>query len=226
MTTAFTLDRLKNLKIGDHLCLMYEAQDNHAILLKSFLQQGLECGEKVLYLSDTTSEGSIPDSSGNGISKMDTYAASGQLDVRPVEQIYLCNGIFNPDAVIERLRQETHIALGEGYSALRVTGEMTWALRGLPGSERLIEYEAKLNDFLSHHRCTLLCQYDRRRFSPSILLHVLATHPNAVVESEIRTNSYYMIPPVRLIRNSARITLCHWLNQLAGRNFSQMASFR
>ncbi|HEU68774.1 MAG TPA: hypothetical protein ENN53_06150 [Candidatus Acetothermia bacterium] len=32
--------------------------------------------------------------------------------------------------------------MGRGFTGLRVTGERTWVLRGLPGSERLIEYEA------------------------------------------------------------------------------------
>jgi hypothetical protein len=49
--------------------------------------------------------------------------------------------------MIALLESETEQALADGYAALRVTGEMGWALRGLPGSERLIEYEAKLNRF-------------------------------------------------------------------------------
>jgi len=46
--------------------------------------------------------------------------------------------------MIALLRSQTERALAEGYAALRVTGEMSWASRDLPGSERLIDYEAKL----------------------------------------------------------------------------------
>jgi len=52
--------------------------------------------------------------------------------------------------MISLLITETEKAVAQGYPALRMTGEMTWVLRGLPGSERLLEYEAKLNrDFYS-----------------------------------------------------------------------------
>jgi hypothetical protein len=36
------------------------------------------------------------------------------------------------------LRAETEQAWAEGYPVLPVTGEMTWALRGMPGSKQLV----------------------------------------------------------------------------------------
>ena len=95
------------------------------------------------------------------------------------------DGAFDPDGMISMLARETELALQEGYAALRVTGEMTWALRGLPGSERLMEYEAKLNGFFPGSRALAICQYDRRRFSPEVLLDVLTTHPFAVIGTRI-----------------------------------------
>jgi hypothetical protein len=35
-----------------------------------------------------------------------------------------------------------------GYSGFRISGEMSWALSDLPGTERLIEYEANVNKYL------------------------------------------------------------------------------
>jgi len=50
-------------------------------------------------------------------------------------------------------------ALADRFAGLRVTGQMTWALRDLPGTGRLLEYEARINDFLPGSRCLALCQY-------------------------------------------------------------------
>jgi PAS domain S-box-containing protein len=75
---------------------------------------------------------------------------------------------------------------------------MTWALRGLPGSERLIEYEAKLNEFFPASQCLAICQYDRRRFQPELLLDVLSTHPAAIIGGEAYNNLYY-IPPAEFL---------------------------
>ncbi|MFQ6079806.1 MAG: MEDS domain-containing protein, partial [Thermodesulfobacteriota bacterium] len=124
--------------------------------------------------------------------------ASGQLVILTRDDAYMREGVFDPDGMIALLRGETERALAEGYPALRVTGEMTWALRGLPGSERLIEYEARLNEFFPGSKCLAICQYDRRRFDPAVLLDVLRTHPIAVVGTEVYDNFYY-IPPAELL---------------------------
>jgi hypothetical protein len=119
--------------------------------------------------------------------------------------------------MIALLRADTERALAEGYSALRATGEMTWALRGLPGSERLIEYETRLSEFLAGSKCVAMCQYDRRRFTPEVLLDVLRTHPIAVVGTVIYNNLYY-IPPADLLGGDLpAATLRHWVQNLAER---------
>ena len=71
---------------------------------------------------------------------------------------------------------------------------MSWALKGMSGSERLIEYESKLNDFFPESKCLALCQYDRRLFKPEMLLDVLATHPAVVVDTDVYQNAYYTPP--------------------------------
>jgi PAS domain S-box-containing protein len=144
-----------------------------------------------------------------------SYLASGQLSILTVDDAYMREGIFDPDRMIALLRTETERALAEGYSALRVTGEMTWALRGLPGSERLIEYETRLNEFFPGSKCLAICQYDRRRFDPAVLLEVLRTHPIAVVGTEVYDNLYY-IPPAGLLGGDLPAAeLRHWAQNLA-----------
>ncbi|NIR16924.1 MAG: histidine kinase, partial [Desulfobacterales bacterium] len=63
----------------------------------------------------------------------------------------------------------------QGYNGLRVTGDMSWALKAPPGSERLIKYEAKLNEFFPGSKCIGICQYDKRLFPPALLMDVLYT---------------------------------------------------
>ncbi len=127
------------------------------------------------------------------------------------DDAYMREGVFNPQGMISLLHQETQKALGEGFSGLRVTGEMTWALRGLPGSERLIEYETLLNEFFPGSPCIGLCQYDARRFPADILLDVLRTHPIAVVGTRIYANVYYISPEELQAGKSDQFTLDRWL---------------
>lgn len=190
----YSLRSISDLEHGDHVCALYQGEAEHRAMLTVYLRQGLEQKQKVLYIVDTNTADTILGYLNDDGVEVERYLASGQLAVLSVREAYMRDGVFSPDRMIALLQEETSRALVQGYSALRVTGEMSWALRGFPGSRRLIEYEAKLNGFAPHNKCVLLCQYDRRRFSPRVLLDVLCTHPVAVVGSGAYTNFYYMPP--------------------------------
>ena len=217
MSPPYALRGIPDLVPGDHLCCLYETEEEHRAVLTPFLRQGLERGEKVLYIVDArTAEAVLAYLRENGL-EVEPYLARGQLSILTRDDAYMRQGVFDPDGMIALVRTETARALAEGYSALRASGETTWALRGLPGSGRLIEYEAKLNTFFPGSQCLGLCQYDRRRVDPAVLLEVLATHPTAVVGTAVYDNLYYLPPQELLAGDVPAATLRHWLENLAAR---------
>ena len=194
MESVYFLRTLTGLQPGDHLCCIYETDEEHRALLTPFLRHGLERREKVIYIVDVrTAEIVLGYLRQDGMG-VEPFLGSGHLSIIGVKDAYMKEGVFDSDRMITLLRNETELALSEGYDALRVTGEMTWALRGLPGSERLMEYEAKLNEFLPGSKCLAICQYDKRRFDSPILLDVLTTHPIAIKGTEVFDNFYYSPP--------------------------------
>jgi PAS domain S-box-containing protein len=208
---------IADLGPGDHLCCIYETEEEHRSVVTPFLRQGLEQGEKAIYIVDTRTAGTILGYLRDDGLDVESHLARGQLAVLTRDQAYMREGVFDPEGMIALLREETEQALAEGYPALRVTGEMTWALRGLPGSERLIEYEARLNEFFPGSQCLAICQYDRRRFDPAVLLEVLRTHPIAIIGTQVYDNCYY-IPPVELLSDDpAAAELRYWVHNLAER---------
>lgn len=206
---------ITDLEPGDHLCCLYEKEEEHRLVLTAFLRRGLEGRGKVVYIVDAhTAESILGYLQDDGLD-VEPFVARGQLSILAANDSYVRKGVFHPDGMIALLRDETERALAEGYSALRVTGEMTWALRGLAGSERLVEYESRLNEFLPDSKCLAICQYDRRRFDPETLLGVLRTHPIAIVGTVIRDNFYY-IPPAELLGHDLSAEdLRQWLKNLA-----------
>ena len=223
MSPTFALRGIPNLAPGDHLCCLYETEEEHRAVLTPFLRRGLERGEKVLYFVDArTAEAVLTYLREDGL-EVEPYLARGQLCILTRDDAYMRQGVFDPDGMIALVRSETARALAEGYTALRTSGEMTWALRGLPGSGRLIEYEAKLNNFFPGSQCLGLCQYDCRRFDPAVLLEVLATHPTAVVGTAVYDNFYYLPPQEIQGADRPAATLRHWVENLAARKRTEEA---
>jgi signal transduction histidine kinase len=213
--------RLWRLQAGDHLCCLYASEDEHRALLSPFMRQGLERHEKVLYIVDDHTAGQILaylDADGVEVAP---YLQRGQLTILSSDKAYMSAGRFEPERMIALLRSETERAVAERYKALRVTGEMSWALKGLPGSDRMVEYEAKLNTFFPGSQCLAICQYDRRRFDPHVLLEVLETHPLAVIGTEVYDNFYYMPPQDFFGAHPVAAKLDSWLNHLKDRKRSE-----
>ena len=97
---------------------------------------------------------------------------------------------------------------------------MTWALGEDIAPESLIEYEAKLNHFVRDHDVRVLCQYNRNRFSPELILGVIRTHPVVVYGGIICKNPYYVPPEEFLKPNQASREVERLLNNILTRQHS------
>ncbi|HYF00985.1 MAG TPA: MEDS domain-containing protein [Planctomycetota bacterium] len=195
MSVAGTLQSTDQLGLGDHVCMVYETEIEHARILTPYLKAGLERNEKVVYLSDYTTGATVLQYlQGAGVD-VEPALRKGQLSVHSASHVYLANGSFDPAAMLRFLAEATSQAIRERYAGLRATGEMTWVLEGRPGCDRILEYEARTNGFFTPHaRAVGLCQYRRSRFEPRMLLEILKTHPIAGVGQEFYENPFY-IPP-------------------------------
>lgn len=221
MRPTFFFRSIYDLRPGSHLCCLYETEEEHRALLAPYMRQGLERGEKVLYIVDSHDPELLLDYLiADGVN-VAPYLDRGQLSILTPEATYLKGGEFDPIRMIDLLRATTDDALREGFTALRVTGEMSWALRGFPGTERLIEYEARLNRFFPGSHCLAICQYDRNRFPAAKLIDVLVTHPIAVVGTSVYENFYYIPPDDYLGPNVQEATLRRWLANLARWNWAE-----
>jgi hypothetical protein len=112
-----------------------------------------------------------------------------------VRETYFPNGSFEPDAMLARLRASYEEAIAAGHAGARFAGEMTWALRGIPGSDRIIECESRINDLVKEAPMTVMCQYDLRQFDGATMFDVLSVHPIMIVGGHILRNPFYRHAP-------------------------------
>ena len=209
----YFLKFVQNLGPGDHICCIYESEEDHKRVFTSFVKEGLKKKEKVFYVIEHNSKEYIK---GYFLDEpVERYIENGQFSILTSDEVYLRDGFFDPERMVSLLRSETEKALKEGYSALRVTGEMTWVLRKLPGSQRLIEYEIILNKFFPGSKCSAICQYDKKRFPPHLLKDILRTHPLAFIGTEFYHNFYYLPPEDMLSEDREKKELDKWIENLA-----------
>lgn len=160
---------------GGHACCYYDSDEEQRAFLAQFIREGLASGRKVVCVADGGSTRRIlrrqlRDPQGAAA------AERGQLVVRGSEAAYVAGGFFDPDRMLAWWPEAASRALEEGYPGLRVTGDVTWLARGLPGVEHLTEYERALDDTLAGTAASALCQYDRRRLGDDLLAEASVCH--------------------------------------------------
>jgi signal transduction histidine kinase len=186
------IESLEQLGPHDHFCSIYENPEEHYAVAIPFMRMGLDRGEKCIYIADDGTLGDVREAMESTGINVDGATESNALVLATKEQAYLKRGSFDPDWMFSFWKEATDSAMSEGFSALRVTGETEWVVRGGRGLERWMEYESRLTHALSENNCSALCQYNRHCFPPQVILDVIRTHPVVIYRGTICRNLYYV----------------------------------
>ena len=221
--TSSFVQAIEKVGVHDHLCLIYKNKKEQFDAIIPFMRTGLERGEKCVYIADENTAEEVIAAMQRGGVDVDAALRSGAFSVASKQETYLRNGYFDPDEMIQFLKEATALAKSEGYPALRVTGEMTSMLGGEPGTSRLLEYESKLNLFFPKYDCLAICQYNYDRFTPDILTDVIHTHPFVVSGNTVCKNFYYVPPEEFLKTKKGSLEVERLLNTLLEREQTEQA---
>jgi signal transduction histidine kinase len=188
------------LGLREHHCLIYEREEEKFAAALPYLRAGLKRGERCLYVADEDSRAAVLDALNRAGTEVDRYLRTGALIIASSQETYFENGRFDPDLWLRFLSQATRDEGAGEFSGLRtILGEMSWVLEGDVSPDTLIDYEARLNRFVRDHDVRVLCQYNRNRFSPELILSVLRTHPVVVYGGIVSENPYY-VPPDEFLK--------------------------
>jgi hypothetical protein len=185
--------RYESSKGCAHSASFFRTEKDQFGVAVPFILEGLDLGEKCLYLLDDHSPGEIVEALAK---QKDVQQAvdDGQVVFLSKDETYLKGGAFEPDRMLKTIVQARDEALAGGYCGFRATGEMSWRCSDAPGAGRLMEYETKVNLLYPDLGSSLLCQYDESRFDQSDLMDALHTHPRVVIRGESCSNPYFMPP--------------------------------
>jgi hypothetical protein len=177
---------------GCHFCMIFEDDDQRRRVVSEYMAAGLRSGERVRFVADGTSRETVRRWLGErGIDPL-AEEARGAFGILPADDAYCAGGRHDPEATIARIKQGYDAAQAGGFTGSRTCGEMSWVLKGLPGSERFLEYEMAINRIDVPFPHSGMCQYDARLFDGGTLFKVLRIHPFMVAEGQIVQNPYFV----------------------------------
>ena len=181
------------LKQRCHACAFFHDREEEYRLLLPFVQEGFVQYDKIFQIVDARHRDErLRRIAGLGID-VASAEASGQLEVRPWENAYLREGRFDHRAMLALVEE----VLGRGeeqFGMTRLWANMEWSLEDFPGVDDIVEYESRLNDVNSRFDDVVVCSYDLNRFSATVVMDILRTHPQVIVGGILQQNPFYMPP--------------------------------
>jgi hypothetical protein len=178
-----------------HICAFFESEAEELDCVAPYFAEGLDNGELVFTIREQARCEPYLDKLSRKIGRgLESYRSASQLRQVAVEESYLSPGTpFEPTrmygAIEEILRQSER----DRFVRVRTCGDMNWAVK-LPDIDRLMEYEARVNELTHHHDCTFMCVYDLNKFNGRTIMDVLSTHRMVVMGGRIYQNPYYVEP--------------------------------
>lgn len=195
-TTSITLG-LPGVTItpGDHICAFYRGATQRDEVLVPYLREALLAGDKCICVMDDPDTQRVVAPLADEFD-VDLALSTGQFDLMRSDATYLSGGYFSIEEMLAFWERGVGRAVDrDGFGFVRAVGEMTWALRDLPGVDHLVAYEARLNEFLPRYPQVILCLYDLERFSDGqVLLELLRTHPKVLLSGQLLDNPWYIEP--------------------------------
>ncbi|MBS1989898.1 MAG: MEDS domain-containing protein [Cyanobacteria bacterium SZAS LIN-3] len=179
-----------------HPCLIFDTKKEQEDAFVPFLQAGLLRGEKCIYIYDDSDPQWIIHCMSVNEFPLAKYLQSGAFSSIHKNEAYLTDGHFELRKMNEFWRLAIEKSATEGYSALRVAAEMTWALGEEQGCDQLIAYESTLNNMFPDFKVSALCQYDRKRFDAQTIKEIIHVHPIISVEGQLLSNPSSISPNV------------------------------
>ena len=177
-----------------HICAFFNSSDEEHRVLRSFIKDGLDRGEKGFHIVDPQlREDHLKRLVETGID-VEKAMGSGQLEVRSWQDAYLRGDRFDQDAMLALLEEVLQSGPAAGYPLTRLLAHMEWSLLDNPGVDDLVEYETRLNYVLPRYDDPVICTYDLSKFGAHVAMDILRTHPVVIIGGALQENPFF-VPP-------------------------------
>jgi hypothetical protein len=177
-----------------HICAFFNSVDEEHRVLRSFIKDGFERGDKAFHIVDPELREEhlkrLTEAGINVEQAMDTR----QLEVRPWQEAYLRGDHFDQNAMLALIEEVLQSGAAAGYAVTRLLAHMEWALLDKPGVDDLVEYETRLNHVLPKYHDPVICTYDLSKFGSRVAIDIMRTHPVVIIGGVLQENPFF-VPP-------------------------------
>ena len=191
-----------------HICAFFNGLDEEHRVLRSFIKEGFDRGDKAFHIVDSERQGEHLKRLAEAGIDAEQAIGTGQLELRRWQDAYLRGDRFDQDAMLALLEEVLQSGAASGYPLTRLVAHMEWALLDQPGLDELsfVEFETRVNYLSPKYEDPLICAYNLSKFSARLMLDVIRTHPVVLIGGMLQQNPFFVSPDQLLLELRERGT--------------------
>jgi signal transduction histidine kinase len=186
-------------EVSRHKCLIYEGDPSEQLpVVVPLLMDGLHENWRCLYLGSPQAVEMVDVAL--GAKGVDTAGERRrQALVFSSDRGHLAGGKFDPGLLVDGLSRSIDEALRDGFQGLCATGDMRWELGPDENFDRLLEYEARLEQVFRDKPLRGICQYHRGMVPARAVQDALTTHRSTYLGDRLNEDNLFYVPPDLLL---------------------------
>jgi hypothetical protein len=177
-----------------HICAFFNGFDEQHRVLRSFIKEGFERGDKAFHIVDPELRNEHLKRLGEAGIDVKLAMATGQLELRPWQDAYLRDDRFDQDRMLALLDKILGSGAAAGNPPIRFVSRVEPSLVARAGEDNWLEYETRVNYTVSKYTDPVICTYDLTNFSASLVMDMLRVHPVVIVGGVLQDNPFF-VPP-------------------------------
>jgi hypothetical protein len=182
-----------------HVCAFFSSDDEEYRVLLPFIKDGFRCGDKAVHVVNPEQrEEHVRRLTAVGIEAV-AAQQNGQLELRTNTEVYLRDGRFDQDRMLEVFEQLASGNTKGGFPLSRIVCRMDWVTEQGSYVDSVVEFESRVNEVWSRHDDAVICTYRLGKFGGDTVIDILRTHPMVVIGGILQQNPFY-VPAEEFLR--------------------------
>jgi hypothetical protein len=177
-----------------HVCAFFNSDEEEYRILLPFIKDGLESGDKAVHvLNPEQRDDHLQRLAAAGIDSEEAQQ-NGQLELRVNTEVYLPDGRFDQDRMLQMFEQLASGNTGGRFPLSRICCRMDWAVEHRSHVDDVIEFESRVNDVWRRHDDAVICTYHLGKFGGDAVIDIMRTHPMVIVGGILQHNPFFVSP--------------------------------
>ena len=186
-------------RLGQHIASFADDAAAQFDLLAPMFRAALAHNCQAVFIADCTPPATFVEALAQRDCDIEPALKTGQFSLLTSEETYIRSGYFDPERQLAIWAEAIADARKAGFAGLCGSGETTWLGRAVPGVDRWLEYELRVNLLEERDFAGLVCLYRESALPEWAEAELIKSHPLIHRNGQLTASDTFVADEARIV---------------------------